>query len=215
MMRFWLSYAYTMRPGTYKMSSDKQHTKTEILEIAIPLFADGGYAGVSMRQLAQAVGIKAASLYHHFPDKQTLYIEALAQAFSKHADFMNESFALQSSPEQRLNQLIHRLSIRVHEDNNFRRLMQREVLDGDEKRLQLLADQVFSDFFKDMNELCRSLSPDRDPHLMTVSILSLVLYHFQITPIRSFLPGFQTSHNDPEVIANHVFTLLQNGCRIP
>ena len=195
------------------MGSEKQHTKTEILAITIPLFAEGGYAGVSMRQIARAVGIKAASLYHHFPDKQTLYIEALAQAFSRHADFMSDSFALQSSPEQRLRKLIQRLCIRVHEDNNFRRLLQREILDGDEKRLQLLADRVFGNFFKDMNKLCRSLSPDRDPHLMTVSILSLVLYHFQITPIRSFLPGFQTSHNDPEVIAKHVFTLLKNGCR--
>ncbi len=193
------------------MSTDRQHTKTEIMDIAIPLFADGGYAGVSMRQLAQAVGIKAASLYHHFPDKQTLYIEALAQAFSKHADFMNESFTLKSSPKQRLNQLIQRLSIRVHEDSIFRRLLQREILDGDEKRLQLLAGQVFGDFFKDMNKLCLSLTPNRDPHLMTVSILSLILYHFQITPIRSFLPGFQTSHNDPEVIADHVFNLLQKG----
>ncbi len=55
-----------------------------------------------MRQIARAVGIKATSLYHHFPDKQTLYIEALAQAFSKHADFLNESFILPAGSEQRL-----------------------------------------------------------------------------------------------------------------
>jgi AcrR family transcriptional regulator len=194
------------------MGVDKQNTKTEILAATIPLFANGGYAGVSMRQIAGAVGIKAASLYHHFPDKQTLYVEALAQAFSKHADFMNESFALQAGSEQRLRQLIHRLCILVNEDDNFSRLMQREIMDGDAKRLQLLADHVFGDFFRDMNKLCLSLAPDRDPHLLTVSILGLVIYHFQITPIRSFLPGFQTSHNDPEVIADHVFALLKNGC---
>jgi len=195
------------------MGADKQHTKTEILALSIPLFADSGYAGVSMRQIARAVGIQAASLYYHFPDKQTLYIEALNQAFSKHADFMDDSFALQASPEERLKHLILRLCIQVIEDNTFRRLMQRELLDGDEKRLQLLADQVFGNFFKDMNELCHSLNPDRDPHLMAISILGLVLYHFQISPIRSFLPGFQTSHNDSEVIADHIFTLLKNGCR--
>ena len=193
------------------MAGDNQHTKAEILAISIPLFADSGYAGVSMRQIAHAVGIKAASLYHHFPDKQTLYIEALTESFSKRTDFMNESFALQVSPEQRLLYLIKGLCLQIHEDDNFRRLMQREVLDGDEKRLQLLADQVFSNFFKVMNELCLSLNPDRDPHLMTVSILSLVLYHFQITPIRPFLPGFKNSHNDPEVIALHIFTMLKNG----
>ncbi|MEA3332530.1 MAG: TetR/AcrR family transcriptional regulator [Pseudomonadota bacterium] len=195
------------------MGADKQQTKSEILALSIPLFADRGYAGVSMRQIARAVGIQAASLYHHFPDKQTLYIEALTQAFSKHADFMNDSFTLQASPEERLKHLILRLCIQVLEDNTFRRLMQREILDGDEKRLQLLANQVFGNFFEDMNELCLSLNPDRDPHLMAISILGLILYHFQITPIRSFLPGFQTSHNDPEVIADHIFNMLKNGYR--
>ena len=189
----------------------KQQTKEEILTTTIPLFAEAGYTGVSMRQIAQAVGIKAASLYHHFPDKQALYIEALALAFSKHAGFMNESLNLQLSPEQRLNHLIHQLCIQVRDDNNFRRLLQREILDGDEKRLKILANQIFGETFRDMNELCRELNLNRDPHLMTVSIFSLVLYHFQITSIRPFLPGFQPSHNDPEVVANHIFTLLING----
>ncbi len=192
------------------MGKNKQKTKAEILTITIPLFANEGYAGVSMRQIAKAVGIKAASLYHHFPDKQTLYIEALAQAFGKHADFMNEAFTLQATPEQRLRQLIHKLCILVTEDADFSRLMQREIMDGDEKRLKLLADQVFSDFFHDMNRLCRSFAPDRDPHLMTVSILGLVIYHYQIAPIRCFLPGFQASHNDPDIIGQHIFTLLKN-----
>jgi len=193
------------------MSKTKQITKADILGLTIPLFAKYGYDKVSMRQIAEAVGIKAASLYHHFPDKQGLYMEALAQTFSKHADFMNESFTLQASAEQRLRQLIQQLCTLVNEDTDFSRLIQREIMDGDEKRLQFLADHVFGDFFHDMNELCLELAPDQDPHLMTVSILGLVVYHYQISSIRSFLPGFQDSHNDSEVVANHVFTLLKNG----
>lgn len=192
------------------MSKAKQTTKAEVLTLTIPLFAKYGYDKVSMRQIAQAVGIKAASLYHHFPNKQTLYIEALTQAFSKHADFLNESFILQASSEQRLRQLIHQLCILVNEDVDFSRLMQREIMEGDEKRLQFLADHVFFDFFQDMNRLCLSYAPEQNPHLMAVSILGLVVYHFQISPIRSFLPGFHVTHNDPEVVASHIFRLLKN-----
>lgn len=195
------------------MSSEKQHSKSEILAKTIPLFAEAGFTGVSMRQIAQVVGIKAASLYHYFPDKQSLYIAALSQAFGKHADFMSESFTLPVSPEMRLQHLVKKLCILVKNDEDFRKLLHREMLDGDEKRLQLLADYVFGDFFRDMNELCRSLSPGRDPHLMTVSILSLVIHHYQITPMRSFLPGFKATHNDPQVLAEHVFCLLKNSCR--
>ncbi len=192
------------------MSKTKQTTKTDILKRTIPLFAQYGYDKVSMRQIAEAVGIKAASLYHHFPDKQALYIEALSLAFSNHADFMDESFVLQASPERRLRQLILGLCTLVNEDPDFSRLMQREIMDGDEKRLQFLADHVFGDFFRDMSELCLSMAPDKDPHLMSISVLGLVIYHFQISPIRFFLPGFQDSHNDSQVVAEHIFSLLKN-----
>ena len=193
------------------MGSEKQHSKAEILAKTIPLFAAAGYSGVSMRQIAQTVGIKAASLYHHFPDKQSLYIEALTLAFSKHADFMSESFTLSASPEIRLHHLVKKLCLLAEDDEDFRKLLHREMLDGDKPRLQLLADNVFGDFFRDLNDLCHSLSPRRDSHLMTVSILGLVLHHYQITPIRSFLPGFKTTHNDPQVLAEHISSLLKNG----
>ncbi len=194
------------------MNCDKSRNKAEILKKTIPLFAASGYNGVTMRQIAQAVGIKAASLYHYFPNKQSLYIAALAQAFSEHADFMRESFTLPVDPEMRLQHLVKKLCILVEDEADFRKLMHREMLDGDKSRLQLLADYVFGDFFRQMNELCRSLSPERDPHLMTVSILSLIIHHYQITPMRSFMPGFKPAHNDPQVVAEHVFSLLRQGC---
>jgi AcrR family transcriptional regulator len=193
------------------MGSEKQHSKAEILAKTIPLFAAAGYSGVSMRQIAQTVGIKAASLYHYFPDKQSLYISALSQAFSKHADFMSESFTLSANPEICLHHLVKKLCILVGDDEDFRKLLHREMLDGDKHRLRLLADNVFGDFFRDLNDLCHSLSPGRDPHLMTVSILSMVIHHYQITPMRSFLPGFKPTHNDPQILAEHIFSLLKNG----
>ncbi|WP_457574537.1 TetR/AcrR family transcriptional regulator [Desulfolithobacter sp.] len=192
------------------MSASKQKTKTEILDTVIPLFARAGYTGVSMRQIARAVGIQAASLYHHFPDKETLYIQALAQTFSRHNVLLRDAFALAADPEQRLRRLVSTLCTLVHRDGDFSRLMQREIMDGDEQRLQLLADKVFSGFFQEMITLCRALAPNRDPHLFAVSILGLVIYHYQVTPIRSFLPGFKASHNDPETVAKHILSLLQN-----
>ncbi|MGQ9863141.1 MAG: TetR/AcrR family transcriptional regulator [Bacteroidia bacterium] len=51
----------------------------QILQAATQLFAEKGYPQVSMRQLGQAVGIKSATLYHHFPSK-----EALLQALTDH-----------------------------------------------------------------------------------------------------------------------------------
>lgn len=189
----------------------KGKTKEEILTIAIPLFANEGYSKLSMRQIAKAVGIKAGSLYHHFPSKQTLYIEALGLAFAKWAEVLSESFALDGEPKERIRKLVHDICKLMANDFDFSRLIQRAIMDGDEQQLKLLADNIFAEFFVNIKNLCHSFAPKQDPHLMAISIMSMAIYHFQVTPIRSFLPGSQKCHNDPEVIAQHICSLLETG----
>ena len=47
-------------------------TKETILETALTLFAQNGYNGTSVEQIAQNVGIKAPSLYKHFKGKEDI-----------------------------------------------------------------------------------------------------------------------------------------------
>lgn len=54
------------------MRRDAQETEARILEIASRLFFERGYHATTMRELASEVGIKAASLYNHFPGKQDI-----------------------------------------------------------------------------------------------------------------------------------------------
>jgi AcrR family transcriptional regulator len=49
-----------------------QPTEDRILAVASRLFYERGYHATTMRDLADAVGIKAASVYHHFPGKQDI-----------------------------------------------------------------------------------------------------------------------------------------------
>ena len=44
-------------------------TRARILETAAGLFAERGYAGTSMRDLAEKLGVTPAALYYHFPSK--------------------------------------------------------------------------------------------------------------------------------------------------
>jgi AcrR family transcriptional regulator len=52
--------------------SGEKTTKERIFEVALDLFAQKGFDAVSMREIAQAVGIKKASLYSHFSGKDEL-----------------------------------------------------------------------------------------------------------------------------------------------
>lgn len=49
-------------------------TRDRIVQSALELARDEGLSGVSMRKLAQELGVEAMSLYHHVPNKRALLI---------------------------------------------------------------------------------------------------------------------------------------------
>ncbi|NVK15533.1 MAG: TetR/AcrR family transcriptional regulator [Rhodobacteraceae bacterium] len=53
-------------------------TGPRIREAALRLFAQHGYAAVSMRQIAKEVGVQAGALYNYTPDKQSLLFNLMA-----------------------------------------------------------------------------------------------------------------------------------------
>lgn len=54
-------------------------TKDLILHTALRLFSERGFDGVSMRDLAAEVGIKAASIYNHFASKEDIFNSLLLE----------------------------------------------------------------------------------------------------------------------------------------
>ncbi|PIV49841.1 MAG: TetR/AcrR family transcriptional regulator [Flavobacteriaceae bacterium CG_4_8_14_3_um_filter_34_10] len=51
---------------------NKNSRKTKIIAVAAKLFKEKGYSAVTMRDIAEALGIKAASLYNHIQSKQEI-----------------------------------------------------------------------------------------------------------------------------------------------
>lgn len=48
-------------------------TKERILDAALEMFAENGYAGTNMRDLAQSVGLTKSALYKHFQSKEDIW----------------------------------------------------------------------------------------------------------------------------------------------
>ncbi len=191
--------------------STSPEAKKAILHAAIPLFSKSGFSGVSIRHIASAVGISIATLYHHFPDKQTLYLSCIKEAFSNKAEGLTEVLSQQGTKQEQLQRFIYRFTCLMSDDSNFRRLLQRELLDGDESRLRVLAKDVFHLQFKGIIDLAKNVAPHCDAHMMAISMVGLILFHLETTPIRPFLVGGKAEHNNPEVIARHVTQILLMG----
>lgn len=57
--------------------------RARIIDAAFRKFADLGYSGVSMQQIADAAGVTKATLYHHFQDKEALFVEMMRERFGR------------------------------------------------------------------------------------------------------------------------------------
>lgn len=62
----------------------QEDTKQKIMEKALELFSERGYDSVSVGEIAQAVGIKAPSLYNHYPSKQAIFDAIVASTAARY-----------------------------------------------------------------------------------------------------------------------------------
>jgi len=100
---------------------DDEPTRHRILRVSAGLFRQSGYPAVSMRRIADACGMTAGSIYHHFPSKDdivaavlNLGTDAVGEAVSAAiSDTTNEPAAL------RIRRAIHAHLRALHEHSDF------------------------------------------------------------------------------------------------
>ncbi len=79
-----------MSPETLEIS----HSRARVLDAAEKLFMERGYASVTMRDIADALGMKQAALYYHAPNgKEQLYREVVTRHMSHQRDGLEKVIA--------------------------------------------------------------------------------------------------------------------------
>ena len=78
----------------------QEDTRRRILDQALELFAARGYDAVSVGEIAEAAGIKAPSLYNHFPSKQAIFDALIASTAARYeADTGKIDIHVQNAPQ--------------------------------------------------------------------------------------------------------------------
>ena len=76
-------------------------TKDKILDAALTLFAENGYNGTSVEQIAKAVGIKAPSLYKHYKGKEDILNALIDSAEVRYEEMFGSERNIGKIPESR------------------------------------------------------------------------------------------------------------------
>ncbi len=79
-------------------------TGPRVRAAAMQLFAQGGYAAVSMRAIAAEVGVQVGALYNYTPDKQSLLFDLLQNHMSELMDAFEDDTT--ASPPGRLHHFV-------------------------------------------------------------------------------------------------------------
>ncbi|NLG05900.1 MAG: TetR/AcrR family transcriptional regulator [Clostridia bacterium] len=108
-------------------------TKEKIIQVSLELFAKKGYDGVSVREIAKAVGVRESALYKHYKNKEDILekvIEAVKESISK-------TYMEYQVPEAVSNDVTA----------GYQKLMDKELLDMAWKLFELYTkDPMVSDF---------------------------------------------------------------------
>lgn len=190
------------------MTNTKTNTKTKIINAAIRLFSQRSYESISMRNIADEVHISGPALYNHFENKQTLYIAAISESFKDKAELLLQAMTGQAKPIKRLEHYVKQLSVILLDDPEFRLLMQREMLEGDEDRLRYMAQEIFGPSFQRLLDILIELKPDCDAHGLAIMIIGMIQKPLEFNPLYRFFPGSQQQHCNPTYITRQVMAIL-------
>lgn len=97
-------------------------SKEYILQTAVTMFSKQGFSGASMRDLAKLVNMSTSAVYHHFPNKQALYLDAVNFSFAKQASAFDEVWQAELSADEKLSKFVRCLTRVLTTDVDFRRL---------------------------------------------------------------------------------------------
>jgi AcrR family transcriptional regulator len=100
---------------------DHEQYRKELLHKCFDLFADKGYASITMRQIAQGLGVSTGTLYHYFPSKESLFEQLVDEISQRDLVQFEQEIEQKQSLEERIVAAI--AFIQNNEDYFFKQIM--------------------------------------------------------------------------------------------
>lgn len=184
----------------------EQSMKEKILVAATNAFAQRGFEGTSLQQLADAVGIKKPSLLYHFRNKEEVRAEVLARLLSQWNARLPEILLAASTGKARFEAILNAGLDFFGEDRTRAQVLVRELLDRPNEMRMVIAEysKVWVTALSaaiDEGKAHGRIRDDVDPKTFITHTASLVVAVAFLEPMSGlFEPDTSTTTREAEVI---------------
>ncbi len=117
--------------------ASKRTRREELLEVAIDLFAANGYAGTSIRDIANVTGHSVSNVYHYFENKEALWLAILEHSVKGLPDKLRTAAQGPGDPVTRFRSLL-----RIHLEESVKHHRESKIFHIDEERLSPQGKQI-------------------------------------------------------------------------
>ncbi|MDA3868604.1 MAG: TetR/AcrR family transcriptional regulator [Gammaproteobacteria bacterium] len=145
-----------------------------ILKESQRLFAEKGFHGVSIDEIARAVNVSPAILYRHFESKQALYDAVLRELSSQRESYVEAVINSGAGFEEVLVSMTEVFIHSIDENPNLLRIEMQSLLDGNSATSEFFENRwkSFNDYINfSLNELLAYDIDDREIKILTASLM--------------------------------------------
>jgi AcrR family transcriptional regulator len=170
-------------------------TAEKILTAARAVFAENGYSGAHVDEIAERAGVNKATLYYQIGDKDTLYTNVIHQVLGNTAKNIAGAVAKADHPEEKLKAYIHYIANTVDKNPELPPIMMREIASGGQTLPQVVIEDIASVLkvligILDQGKK-KGIFTDTIPFLIHMMIVGTILFYKKALPIKdrqSWLP---------------------------